>query len=353
MTRRSGPRSSGSSPPTSGPATSSRHRPSPPRAPGTMPTRAGSGDSSDPIGWSAKSAGEGWAPFTSPSARTASTSNRSRSRSSSAAWTPSRCSPASGPSGRSSPRSTIPTSRACSTAAARTEGVPFFVMEYIEGEPIDAYGDAPRALASRRLRLFLQVCAAVAYAHQNLVVHRDIKPLNILVTADGVPKLLDFGIAKLLHDDADEATSTVTGMRPLTPEYASPEQIEGDTLRPERRLRARRRALRAADRPVTVSHAKPRAARSAGGRPHHRSRATFRGRRNPEAPPPPAGRPRYHPAHGAPQGPPAATSRSSSSRVTCGGISTGSRCGPAPTRSATGLASSCGGTGCRSRPARC
>jgi tetratricopeptide (TPR) repeat protein/tRNA A-37 threonylcarbamoyl transferase component Bud32 len=107
------------------------------------------------------------------------------------------------------------------------QGVPFFAMEYIAGEPIDAWA-AQRALSvDDRLRLFLQVCGAVAYAHQRLVVHRDIKPLNILVTADGVPKLLDFGIAKVLHEGADEATSTVTGMRLLTPEYASPEQVEG------------------------------------------------------------------------------------------------------------------------------
>jgi eukaryotic-like serine/threonine-protein kinase len=107
------------------------------------------------------------------------------------------------------------------------QGVPFFAMEYIEGEPIDAWCTRRELSVEDRLRLFLQVCGAVAYAHQNLVVHRDIKPLNILVTAEGAPKLLDFGIAKVLHEGADEATSTVTGMRLLTPEYASPEQIEG------------------------------------------------------------------------------------------------------------------------------
>ncbi|MBA3895152.1 MAG: serine/threonine protein kinase [Gemmatimonadales bacterium] len=107
------------------------------------------------------------------------------------------------------------------------QGVPFLAMEYIEGEPIDAW-TARRALSvDERLRLLLQVCGAVAYAHQHLVVHRDIKPLNILVTPEGVPKLLDFGIAKVLHEHADQATSTVTGMRLLTPEYASPEQVEG------------------------------------------------------------------------------------------------------------------------------
>ncbi|HEU4525607.1 MAG TPA: protein kinase [Gemmatimonadales bacterium] len=107
------------------------------------------------------------------------------------------------------------------------QGVPFFVMEYIEGQPIDAWAAGRELSVEDRLRLFLQVCGAVAYAHQNLVVHRDIKPLNILVTVEGVPKLLDFGIAKVLHEGPDEATSTVTGMRLLTPEYASPEQIEG------------------------------------------------------------------------------------------------------------------------------
>ena len=107
------------------------------------------------------------------------------------------------------------------------EGVPFLAMEYIEGEPIDAWTARRGLSVDERLRLFLQVCGAVAYAHQHLVVHRDIKPLNILVTPEGVPKLLDFGIAKVLHEDADQATSTVTGMRLLTPEYASPEQVEG------------------------------------------------------------------------------------------------------------------------------
>jgi eukaryotic-like serine/threonine-protein kinase len=106
------------------------------------------------------------------------------------------------------------------------QGVPFFAMEYIEGEPIDAYAARRELSVEDRLRLFLPVCGAVAYAHQHLVVHRDIKPLNILVTPEGAPKLLDFGIAKVLQDGAEE-TSTVTGMRLLTPEYASPEQVEG------------------------------------------------------------------------------------------------------------------------------
>ncbi len=106
------------------------------------------------------------------------------------------------------------------------QGLPFFAMEYIEGEPIDTYASRAGLSVEDRLRLFLQVCGAVAYAHQHLVIHRDIKPLNILVTPEGTPKLLDFGIAKVLHAGGDE-TSTVTGMRLLTPEYASPEQVEG------------------------------------------------------------------------------------------------------------------------------
>lgn len=106
---------------------------------------------------------------------------------------------------------------------------PYLVMEYIHGEPVDQFCDQRQLNLRARLELFLQVCAAVQYAHQNLIVHRDLKPANILVTGDGVPKLLDFGIAKLL--DASDVTkpSDLTRMndRLLTPEYASPEQILG------------------------------------------------------------------------------------------------------------------------------
>jgi non-specific serine/threonine protein kinase/serine/threonine-protein kinase len=109
---------------------------------------------------------------------------------------------------------------------ASDEGQPFLVMEYIEGQRIDEFARAHRLSVADRLRLWLPVASAVSYAHQHLVVHRDIKPANILVTADGTPKLLDFGIARLL-DPAAEVTSTVTELRMLTPEYASPEQIEG------------------------------------------------------------------------------------------------------------------------------
>lgn len=110
---------------------------------------------------------------------------------------------------------------------ATEDGLPFFVMECIEGRPIDEYADSARLSVSERLQLFLKVCSAVSYAHRRLVIHRDIKPVNILVTPEGVPKLLDFGIAKVLDPEGAEATLTATGLRLLTPEYASPEQVAG------------------------------------------------------------------------------------------------------------------------------
>ncbi|HEY0101336.1 MAG TPA: protein kinase [Pyrinomonadaceae bacterium] len=106
------------------------------------------------------------------------------------------------------------------------DGEPFFAMEYVEGVRIDDYCDAHDLPNEARLSLFLGVCRGVAYAHQNLVVHRDIKPSNILVNAEGTPKLLDFGIAKLLDaDQLDEHTRT--DFRAFTPDYASPEQVSG------------------------------------------------------------------------------------------------------------------------------
>ncbi|HLG95533.1 MAG TPA: protein kinase [Bryobacteraceae bacterium] len=111
------------------------------------------------------------------------------------------------------------------------DGRPFVVMEYVQGVPIDEYCDSHRMPVRARLELFRKVCSAVAYAHQHLVVHRDIKPGNILVTADGQPKLLDFGIAKILDPAQNEsANPTVTMMLLMTPEYASPEQMRGEAI---------------------------------------------------------------------------------------------------------------------------
>jgi eukaryotic-like serine/threonine-protein kinase len=111
-------------------------------------------------------------------------------------------------------------------------GVPYFVMELIEGLPIDEYCDTRKLPITERLKLFVQVCSAVQYAHQHLFIHRDIKPSNILVTYDSVPKLLDFGIAKILEGGADvvQLEPTLTFFRVLTPEYASPEQVKGATI---------------------------------------------------------------------------------------------------------------------------
>jgi serine/threonine protein kinase/tetratricopeptide (TPR) repeat protein len=108
------------------------------------------------------------------------------------------------------------------------EGMPYLVMEYVDGVPIDQYCDIHTLSIEERLQLFRTICSAVEYAHQKLVIHRDLKPANILITKEGVPRLLDFGIAKLL-DPALFHTKLVTqtAWRPMTPEYASPEQVRG------------------------------------------------------------------------------------------------------------------------------
>ncbi len=110
------------------------------------------------------------------------------------------------------------------------DGLPYFVMEYIDGIPIDRYADDHRLDTSARVELCLPILDAVQHAHERLIVHRDIKPTNLLVTSDGHPKLLDFGIAKIL-DPESAGPSTLTSMgRPMTPDYASPEQLRGEPI---------------------------------------------------------------------------------------------------------------------------
>ncbi len=111
------------------------------------------------------------------------------------------------------------------------DGRPYFIMEYVDGVPIDRYCRLHRLSVRQRLELFSHVCSAVHSAHQNLVVHRDLKPNNSLVTADGTPRLLDFGIAKLLQPElAARKVATLPGTSPMTPAYASPEQVMGEPI---------------------------------------------------------------------------------------------------------------------------
>ena len=111
------------------------------------------------------------------------------------------------------------------------DGSPYLVMEYVEGLPIDQYCDLHKLSIDDRLRLFREVCSAVQYAHENLVIHRDLKPGNILIAKGGVPRLLDFGIAKLLNPECFQTPLvTRTDWRPMTPQYASPEQMRGPAI---------------------------------------------------------------------------------------------------------------------------
>jgi eukaryotic-like serine/threonine-protein kinase len=109
------------------------------------------------------------------------------------------------------------------------DNLPYFTMEYVEGEPISEYCDKNNLSVEERLKIFITVCSAIQYAHHNLVIHRDIKPSNIMIKKDGTVKLLDFGIAKVLSEDTlnEDVNLTQTGLHVMTPEYASPEQIKG------------------------------------------------------------------------------------------------------------------------------
>ncbi len=118
-------------------------------------------------------------------------------------------------------------------AGVSSTGQPYLVLEYVDGEPIDRYCDAKGLDVEARLRLFIDVLAAVAHAHANLIVHRDIKPSNVLVGTDGQVRLLDFGIAKLLEEEAGGGAATELtreGGRAMTPEYAAPEQVTGGAV---------------------------------------------------------------------------------------------------------------------------
>jgi serine/threonine-protein kinase len=117
-------------------------------------------------------------------------------------------------------------------AGVTDDGTPWFAMEFVAGLPVDRHCEQASLPLPARLALFEKICGAVGYAHRHLIVHRDVKPANILVGEDGEPRLLDFGIAKLLapSEEGDHSAATVTAWRPFTPMYASPEQLRGEPI---------------------------------------------------------------------------------------------------------------------------
>ncbi len=268
-----------------------------------------------------------------------------------------------------------------------SDGRPYLVMEYVDGSPLVEFAEARRLDTPARLEMFLQVAGAVQYAHQNLIIHRDLKPANVLVTQEGVPKLLDFGIAKLLNPEMAGQTMapTAAGLHLMTPEYASPEQVRGETVTtasdvyslgvllyelltgtpalPDHQPRRGRHRPRRQRRGAAAAERGGRRAAPPPGAPARRAR---RGRPAP-VPVPPQRRTRFgcgdsskaisttSSSRRSARSRCAATPRSINSPRTCDGTCADYRCWPGTTRSATGRRSSCAATAARSlrRPRSC